>query len=256
MDSNVIVHTDHKTLKKFIEAVTANSRVNDWSFQIHAICKSITFRHIKGSANVLVDSLSRLKYYDLYELPTPEKPGYEFNKPKVEHESLMPQPPGSTYDEVDDLSLFSLLLDPHSPATEEVSELQNHLKTKLPLKKLKEAQSVEFTNIFKSIKKYGDWLAHLYIVNMDGLLYRIKRDNNLKHKAIMVPKELTKMILFEAHEILTHPGQLKMCMFIRHRYFWKNLRKDVNQYVKNCEACNKSNCREPKYANFTTSIPK
>ena len=30
----------------------------------------------------------------------------------------------------------------------------------------------------------------------------------------MVPKELTKMILFEAHEVLTHPGQLKMYMFI------------------------------------------
>ena len=54
-----------------------------------------------------------LKYYNLYEPPTPKKPGYEFNKPKVEHEPLTPQPPGSAYDEVDDLSLFSLLLDPH-----------------------------------------------------------------------------------------------------------------------------------------------
>ena len=93
MDSDVIVHTDYKLLKKFIEAVTAHSRVNDWSFQIHAICKSITFQHIKGSANVLVDILSRLKYYDLYEPPTPEKPGYEFNKPKVEYEPLTPQSP-------------------------------------------------------------------------------------------------------------------------------------------------------------------
>ena len=62
----------------------------------------------------------------------------------------------------------------------------------------------------------------------------------------MVPKELTKMVLFEAHEVLTHPGQLKMYMFIQCRYFWKNLRKDVNQYIKNCEACNKANCRELK----------
>ena len=173
MDSDVIVHTDHKLLKKFIEAVTANSRVNDWSFQIHAICKSITFRHIKGSANVLMDSLSRLKYYDLYEPPTPKKPGYEFNKPKVEHKPLMPQPPSSAYDEVDDLNLFSLLLDPHSPAREEVSELQSHLKMKLSLERLKEAQAVEFTNILKVIKKHGDRLAHSYIVDMDGLLYRI-----------------------------------------------------------------------------------
>ena len=80
----------------------------------------------------------------------------------------MPQPPSSAYDEVDDLNLFSLLLDPHSPATEEVSELQSHLKMKLSLERLKEAQAVEFTNILKAIKKHGDQLAHLYIVDTDG----------------------------------------------------------------------------------------
>ena len=42
---------------------------------------------------------------------------------------------------------------------------------KLPLERLKEAQAMEFTNIFKVIKKHGDWLAHLYIVDTDGLLY-------------------------------------------------------------------------------------
>ena len=37
-DSHVIIHSDHKPLQKFIYAITANDRVNDWSFQIHAIC--------------------------------------------------------------------------------------------------------------------------------------------------------------------------------------------------------------------------
>ena len=72
----------------------------------------------------------------------------------------------------------------------------------------------------------------------------------------MVPRELTKILLFEVHEALAHPGQLKMYMFIRRCYFWKNLRADVNRYVKNCSACNKACLKEPKYVDFTNVIPQ
>ena len=71
-DSHVIIHIDHKPLQKFIYTITANDRVNDWSFQIHAICRSINFEYIKGASNVLSDSLSRLSYHELYEKPKPE----------------------------------------------------------------------------------------------------------------------------------------------------------------------------------------
>ena len=67
---------------------------------------------------------------------------------------------------------------------------------------------------------------------------------------------MTKLILFEAHEVLAHPGQLGMYMFVRRMYFWKNVQKDVNEYVRKCEACNKASLREPKYADFTTSVPR
>ena len=43
-------------------------------------------------SNVLSDSLSRLSYYDLYEKPKPEKPGFEFGKPKVEVSEDMYKP--------------------------------------------------------------------------------------------------------------------------------------------------------------------
>ena len=71
-DSEVIIHSDHKPLQKFIYAIMANDRVNDWAFQIHAICRTITFEFISGKSNVLSDSLSRLSYHDLYEGTTPE----------------------------------------------------------------------------------------------------------------------------------------------------------------------------------------
>ena len=152
----------------------ANAQVNDWSFQIHAICKSITFQYIKGCENVLVDSLSRLGYYELYEPLKPKKPGHEFNKP-ITHceEVILRQPPGSTYEDANELNLFSILLDQQAPATEELSNLQGCLKAKLPVEKLQEAQYTEYANILKAVRKHKDRLAHLYVQNGDGLLYRI-----------------------------------------------------------------------------------
>ena len=72
----------------------------------------------------------------------------------------------------------------------------------------------------------------------------------------MVPRDLTKLILFEVHEILVHQGQLKMYMFLRRCYFGKNLRTDVNKYVKNCHSCNKACLKELKYVDFTNTIPR
>ena len=72
----------------------------------------------------------------------------------------------------------------------------------------------------------------------------------------MVPRELKQVLLFEVHEVLAHPGQLKMYMFIRRCYFWKNLRADINKYVRTCSACNKVCLKEPKYVDFTSVIPR
>ena len=116
-DSEVIIHSDHKPLQKFIYALTANDRVNDWAFQIHAICRMIHFQFIKGTSNVLSDSLSRLSYYDLYEKPKPEKPGFEFGKPKVEVSEDMYRPLKTAYQD-EGLSIFTLTQDPTGTGTD------------------------------------------------------------------------------------------------------------------------------------------
>ena len=110
----------------------------------------------------------------MYEPPKPEKPGYEFNKPIPDCEEVVPkQPPSSAYEDANELNLFSILLDPQAPATEEISNLQGRLKAKLPVERLQEAQGTEYTNVIKVVRKHKDRLAHLYVQNGDGLLYRI-----------------------------------------------------------------------------------
>ena len=117
-DSHVIIHSDHKPLQKFIYAITANDWVNDWSFQIHAICRSINFEYIKGASNVLSDSLSRLSYHELYKKPKPEQEGFEFNKPIVEVDESTYKPVKTAYQ--DELSVFILSQDPAGNTDSEV----------------------------------------------------------------------------------------------------------------------------------------
>ena len=254
-DSEVIIHSAHKPLQKFIYALTANDRVNDWAFQIHAICRTIHFHFIKGMSNVLSDSLSRLSYYDLYEKPKPEKPGFEFGKPKVEVSEDMYKPLKTAYQD-EGLSIFTLTQDPTRDLDSDAQQIHVKLKKIISKETIRQLQQKEFNGILGKVEKHKEKLSHLYLIDKEGILRRVVRENNLKLEVIVVPRELTKILLFEVHEALAHPGQLKMYMFIRRCYFWKNMRTDVNTFVRNCSACNKVCLKEPKYVDFTNVIPQ
>ena len=212
-DSEVIIHSDHKPLWKFIYALTANSRVNDWAFQIHAICRMIHFQFIKGTSNVLSDSLSRLSYYDLYEKPKPENPGFEFGKPKVEVSEDMYKPLKTAYQD-EGLSIFTLTQDPTRDPDSDAQQVHVKLKKRISEETIRQHQQKEFKGILGKVEKHKEKLSHLYLIDKEGILRRVVRENNLKLEVIVVPRELTKILLFEVHEALAHPGQLKMYMFI------------------------------------------
>ena len=254
-DSEVIIHSDHKPLQKFIYALTVNDRVNDWAFQIHAICRTIHFQFIKGMSNVLCDSLSRLSYYDLYEKPKPDKPGFEFGKPKVEVSEDMYKPLKTAYQD-EGLSIFTLTQDPTGDLDSDAQQIHVKLKKRISEEMIRQLQQKEFKGILGKVEKHKEKLSNLYLIDKEGILRRVVRENNLKLEVIVVPREVTKMLLFEVHEALAHPGQLKMYMFIQRCYFWKNMRTDVNAFVRNCSACNKACLKEPKYVDFTNVIPQ
>ena len=167
-DSHVINHSDHKPLQKFIYAITANDQVNEWSFQIHAICRLINFEYIKGASNVLSDSLSRLSYHELYEKPKPEREGFEFNKPIVEVDESTYKPVKTAYQY--ELSVFILSQDPAGNTDSEVREIHVTLQKKIPNEQIIRLQQEEFVGIIKNVLKHKDKLSHLYIIDKDGVL--------------------------------------------------------------------------------------
>ena len=75
-DVQILLRSDHKPLEKFLLKNTLNSKVNNWAMELEAF--NIQFDYIKGSSNILADTLSHLIAIDPDTPTTPEKPGYEF----------------------------------------------------------------------------------------------------------------------------------------------------------------------------------
>ena len=75
-DAQILLRSDHKLLEKFLLKNTLNSKVNNWAMELEAF--NIQFDYIKGSSNILADTLSHLIAIDPDTPTTPEEPGYEF----------------------------------------------------------------------------------------------------------------------------------------------------------------------------------
>ena len=62
-------------------------------------------------------------------------------------------------------------------------------------------------------------------------------------KRICVPDnpDLKKLILQEAHDTpySIHPGNTKMYMDVKERFWWNNLKRDIAEYIAKCDVCNK-----------------
>ena len=76
-DAQILLRSDHKLLKKSLQKNTLNSKVNNWAMELEVF--NIQFDYIKGSSNILADTLSCLIVIDPDTPLTPEGQGYEFS---------------------------------------------------------------------------------------------------------------------------------------------------------------------------------
>ena len=75
-DAQILLRSDHKPLEKFLLKNLLNSKVNNWAMELEAF--NIQFDYIKGSNNILVDTLSCLIAINPDTPLTLEGQGYEF----------------------------------------------------------------------------------------------------------------------------------------------------------------------------------
>ena len=283
-DADVSCYSDHKPLRKFIHGTTANHKINNWSFEIHAICNTVRFRFIKGSLNYLADAMSRLSYFDLY-TPQPKEPeGYEFGKsifaedepwdttipldyPAIHIVHLV-----DAVKEKEGVKVESSANDVESSAndatpTPTYNFLSKSMDVEIPPVSVDVPTSISPSKI-KALQERINWCKEalklvkkrpaneIYGINSDGLLYRKVRDNNQIFEAIIIPPELQKVILHECHEMLCHPGTTKLYLFVRRRFYWKGLKRDCVTHVRTCPECQAVTLKQPHYVDHTTKIPQ
>lgn len=99
--------------------------------------------------------------------------------------------------------------------------------------------------VWKDIARFGVvtkslWMQWNQLELCDGILYRsFERVGSGKVLQLVVPFKLRKMVMQLAHEHKTagHLGRDRTLEKIRQNYFWVNYRRDVEDWVRSCEKC-------------------
>jgi hypothetical protein len=87
----------------------------------------------------------------------------------------------------------------------------------------------EYNKIVKNIGK-----EKKYIIK-EGILYRIKGDNLLR--VIKKYEFEGLMYMMHNHELSAHFGIKATQDKMREKYYWKNMAKDIEIYIKSCNSC-------------------
>ena len=239
-DAETTIRSDHLPLKSFLLKNTKNDKVNNWGVEL-ASKYTLNFEYVKGIKNTLADTMSRLVILDPDIKLDKEPEGYQFGKQielatskdgkDIKLISLAPVAPVPTpKDPLDPIPNRDILHWGISP--EEVIE--------------RRIQDQFCQNIQKRIKKEGPKAIYPYYLEGD-LLMRYIEDNKQRFEAIVIPKDLSMVVLKLAHDDLGHNGSARTYMIIRRNYYWKGLRPDVIRYVKRCTICRRHNSASTKY---------
>ena len=244
-DAEVTLRSDHLPLKSFLQKNTLNTKVNNWAIDITSRCRNIQFEYIKGIKNTLADTMSRL---------------IEIT-PEIEQE---PEPPGQEFG----YDIFETL-EPIETTTHYINELKEEIQIKqeaipddlLPIVDLTESQLEDIQMKDKFIKNIVNRLVAKqqpegkpYYLE-EKLLKKYIYDNKQRFEVTVVPPNCAPLLLNLAHDQLGHNGTARTYMLLKRTYYWKGMKTDISNYVKQCKLCQKQNILPVKYVSGHFSAP-
>ena len=244
-DAEVTLRSDHLPLKSFLQKNTMNTKVNNWAIDITSRCRNIQFEYIKGIKNTLADTMSRL---------------IEIT-PEIEQE---PEPPGQEFG----YDIFETL-EPIETTTHYINELKEEIQIKheaipddlLPIVDLTESQLEDIQMKDKFIKNIINRLVAKQQPEgkpyyLEGkLLKKYIYDNKQRFEVTVVSPNCAPLLLNLAHDQLGHNGTARTYMLLKRTYYWKGMKTDVSNYVKQCKLCQKQNILPVKYISGHFSAP-
>ena len=198
-DAQILLRSDHKPLEKFLLKNTLNSKVNNWAMELEAF--NIQFDYIKGSNNILVDTLSCLIAIDPDTPTTPEEPGYEFGYAIFEE---FPKVQTKTYE------VNEVIVGMEKEIIKNDPELQNSLQcieNPIAHQRLRKLQQQDTNIEILKCKLQNNRLdKEYYSLDENELLTRKVIDGGHEFRTIYLPSVLIFQVLPTAHDDLGHNG--------------------------------------------------
>ena len=229
-DAQILLRSDHKPLEKFLLKNTLNSKVNNWAMELEAF--NIQFDYIKGSNNILADTLSRLIAIDPDTPTTLEEQGYEFGYAIFEE---FPKVKTKTYE------VNEVIVGMNKEIIKNDPELQNSLQcieNLIAPQRLKKLQQQD-TNIetLKCKLQNNRLDKEYYSLDENKLLTRKVIDGGHEFHAIYLPSVLIFQVLQTAHDDLGHNGFPRTYAALKRVFFWKGMKEDIRKHCKTCATC-------------------
>ena len=229
-DAQILLRSDHKPLEKFLLKNTLNSKVNNWAMELKAF--NIQFDYIKGSNNILADTLNHLIAIDPDTPTTPEEPGYEFGYAIFEE---FPKVQTKTYE------VNEVIVGTNKEIIKNDQELQNSLQcieNRIAPQRLRKLQQQD-TNIetLKCKLQNNRLDKEYYSLDDNELLMRKVIDGGYEFRAIYLPNVLIFQVLRTAHDDLGHNGFPRTYAALKRVFFWKGMKEDIRKHCKTCATC-------------------
>lgn len=252
------VVTDHKSLVWLMKA-KHNGRLERWSLRLQEYNFEVV--HRPGKSNVVADALSRRPYEEVNQpdCSIPQVSILNTNPPLVTNSQYEPSMVTLYYKDEHATAVNALVADQFQTTVDNSTEL-----TKL------QGECPDFSNLIKYLKDQTlpeDQKLHDAIVAeskhysiVDGILYHWfqRRCKKLPTEMSMIrqvalPTPLRLDALLSYHDSLAGGGHLgidKVRSSLMQKFYWPKMHKDITEYVRSCERCQRA-----KSTNHTTKPP-
>ena len=188
---------------------------------------NIQFDYIKGSSNVLADTLSHLIAIDPDTPLTPEGQGYEFSYAIFEE---FPDVKTNTY-EVNEVIVGTKKEIKNDPDLQDTLQCIENPIIPQRLKRLQQDANIE---TLKHKLQHNKLHKEYYSMDENGLLMRKVVDGSHEFRAIYLPNVLVFQVLQTAHDDLGHNGFPRTYAALKRVFYWKRMKEDIRKHCKMC----------------------